>query len=85
MERLLAEGIRAEYDAASSIGKRYARMDEAGTPFCATVDGESLVAGEARTVTLRDRDTKAQRRVDLDELVTTVRSATRFPRPRASG
>ena len=81
VERLLAEGIRAESDAASSIGKRYARMDEAGTPFCATVDGESMVDGAARTVTLRDRDTRSQTRVDVDTLVTTVRSATRFPRP----
>ena len=43
-----------QYDAKQSIGKRYARMDEAGTPFCFTVDGQSL---NDQTVTVRDRDT----------------------------
>ena len=79
-DRLLAEGLRSEFDAAGTIGKRYARMDEAGTPFCVTVDGESVVDGVLRTVTLRERDTKSQARVDPDALVARLRGATRWPR-----
>ena len=48
-----------------SIGKRYARMDEAGTPYCITVDHTTL---EDQTVTLRDRDTGAQERIALDQI-----------------
>ncbi len=52
-----------EYDAKQSIGKRYARMDEAGTPFCIAIDGETRDQG---SVTVRHRDTQAQERVSLD-------------------
>ena len=55
-----------EYDAKQSIGKRYARMDEAGCPVCFTIDGQSL---EDQTVTCRDRDTLAQERISLDRVV----------------
>jgi glycyl-tRNA synthetase len=55
----------AFYDTAGSIGKRYRRQDEAGTPFCITVDHQSL---EDRTVTLRDRDSLEQIRVSADSL-----------------
>jgi glycyl-tRNA synthetase len=79
---LLAAGIDAEYDEASSIGKRYARMDEAGTPFCATVDGLSVGEGpEHGTVTLRARDSKAQERVPASELATRLSAALRLPWP----
>jgi glycyl-tRNA synthetase len=54
-----------EFDAKQSIGKRYARMDEIGTPFCVTIDGQTL---EDQSVTLRDRDTAAQERVGLDRV-----------------
>jgi glycyl-tRNA synthetase len=50
-----------QYDAKASIGKRYARMDEAGTPYCFTIDGQTKADG---TVTVRDRDTGAQERID---------------------
>ena len=50
-----------QYDAKASIGKRYARMDEAGTPYCFTVDGQTKEDG---TVTVRDRDTGHQERID---------------------
>ena len=53
-----------DYDEKQSIGKRYARMDEAGCPMCITIDGDTL---EDDTVTLRDRDTGAQRRVAMDK------------------
>ncbi|HUI38807.1 MAG TPA: glycine--tRNA ligase [Thermoplasmata archaeon] len=84
-ERLLDEGIRSEYDAAGTIGKRYARMDEAGAPFCATIDRDTLApAGPtAGTVTLRERDSKAQERLPVDGVIERVRRATRFPRPRS--
>ena len=52
-----------ETDAQQSIGKRYARMDEAGCPFCFTIDGDTL---KDRTVTIRDRDTGGQQRIGLD-------------------
>jgi len=55
-----------DYDETQSIGKRYARADEIGTPFCVTVDFDTL---EDRAVTVRDRDTRAQDRVSIDQLV----------------
>ena len=54
-----------DYDDAGSIGKRYRRQDEVGTPYCITVDPESISNG---TVTVRDRDTLAQDRVDATQL-----------------
>jgi len=79
---LLAAGIEAEYDEASSIGKRYARMDEAGVPFCATVDGASVGEGPERgTVTLRQRDSKGQERLPASELAGRLAPALRPPRP----
>ncbi len=57
--------MQAEYDEGGSIGKRYRRQDEIGTPWCVTVDHQSL---EDRTVTVRDRDSLSQDRVPVDEL-----------------
>jgi glycyl-tRNA synthetase len=54
-----------DYDAKQSIGKRYARMDEAGTPYCFTIDGETLTAG---TVTVRHRDSQQQERIAIDKV-----------------
>jgi glycyl-tRNA synthetase len=54
-----------EYDPKQSIGKRYARMDEIGTPYCITVDGDTA---KDQTVTIRERDTQAQVRVSLDKV-----------------
>lgn len=61
----LMPSMRAVYDDTGSIGKLYARQDEVGTPFCITVDFESLEDG---TVTVRDRDTWEQERVNADQL-----------------
>jgi glycyl-tRNA synthetase len=58
---LRAEGIPSFYDDAGAIGRRYRRQDEAGTPFGITVDGETMDDG---TVTVRDRDTMRQERID---------------------
>jgi glycyl-tRNA synthetase len=54
------------YDESAAIGKRYRRMDEAGTPFCLTIDGDTLTGG---TVTVRERDSMQQSRVHEDQLV----------------
>jgi glycyl-tRNA synthetase len=55
------------YDESGAIGRRYRRQDEVGTPFGITVDGQTL---EDQTVTVRDRDTLAQDRVSVDQLLT---------------
>ncbi len=65
-----AAGIPSFYDDSGSIGKRYRRQDEAGTPFCITVDGQTSEDG---TATVRDRDTLAQERVSSDRLTEYVR------------
>ena len=58
--------IESYYDESGSIGRRYARMDEIGTPYCITVDFDTL---EDNTVTIRDRDTTEQIRIKIEELV----------------
>ena len=63
---LLRKHMAAQYDDAQSIGRRYRRQDEIGTPYCVTVDFDSL---EDKAVTIRDRDTMAQIRVPIAELV----------------
>jgi glycyl-tRNA synthetase len=62
---LLRGRMQTEYDEGGSIGRRYRRQDEIGTPWCVTIDHQSL---EDRTVTVRDRDSLAQDRVAIDEL-----------------
>jgi glycyl-tRNA synthetase len=73
--------IVAEYDEAGSIGKRYRRHDEIGTPYGVTIDHQTL---EDRTVTVRDRDTLAQERLPIDglaeELERRLRAAWRSPK-----
>jgi glycyl-tRNA synthetase len=54
-----------EYDVKQSIGKRYARMDEVGTPFCATIDGQT---SQDQTVTIRHRDSMNQERIAIDKV-----------------
>ena len=61
----LRERMPVEYDTGGSIGKRYRRQDEIGTPWGVTVDHQTL---EDRTVTLRDRDSLSQDRIAIDEL-----------------
>ncbi|MEX0893684.1 MAG: glycine--tRNA ligase [Gemmatimonadota bacterium] len=63
-------GIPSFHDASGSIGRRYRRQDEAGTPFAITVDGQSTEDG---TVTVRDRDTLAQERIAADAVVSWLR------------
>ncbi len=61
----LRKDFSVEYDETQSIGKRYRRQDEIGTPYCVTVDFESL---EDKKVTVRDRDTMVQERINIEEL-----------------
>lgn len=63
---LLAEHFNIEYDESGSIGRRYRRQDQVGTPFCITVDFDTL---DDKAVTLRDRDTMQQERISIDQLV----------------
>ena len=60
------------YDVKGAVGRRYRRMDEAGTPFCLTVDGETL---SEETVTLRERDSMKQTRLKVDEAIQAIREA----------
>jgi glycyl-tRNA synthetase len=68
---MLREEMRTEWDDNGNVGKRYRRQDEIGTPFCVTIDFETLgesEAGNKDTVTVRDRDTGKQERVAISEL-----------------
>ncbi|MEY3092889.1 MAG: glycyl-tRNA synthetase [Actinomycetota bacterium] len=71
----LSERYMVEYDDTQSIGKRYRRQDEIGTPLCITVDFESLEDG---AVTVRDRDTTEQVRVPITELESALRQRLGF-------
>jgi len=57
--------LQAEFDESGSIGKRYRRQDEIGTPYCVTIDHQTV---EDRTVTVRDRDSLAQERIAIEGL-----------------
>ena len=59
------KGVFSVYDASGSIGRRYARADEIGVPFCITIDNQSV---SDNTVTLRDRDSREQIRLNIDDL-----------------
>jgi glycyl-tRNA synthetase len=63
-------GLPSFFDDSGSIGRRYRRQDEAGTPFCITADGQSVTDG---TVTVRHRDTLEQERIDADNIVAYIR------------
>jgi len=72
----IAEELREEfslvYDEGGSIGRRYARQDEAGTPFCITIDGDSV---KNKDVTIRERDTSEQIRVKISNLKEIIKRA----------
>jgi glycyl-tRNA synthetase len=72
----LRESFDVFYDESGSIGRRYARADEAGVPVCITFDYDTL---KDRTVTIRDRDTRQQERVPVSGLEGKLSSLTRFP------
>jgi len=70
IEKSLRPSFRTTLDDSGNVGKRYYRQDEIGTPYCVTVDYESL---EQHDVTVRDRDTKEQVRVSIDKLESYLR------------
>ena len=74
LEKELRDEFATFYDESGAIGRRYRRMDEVGTPYCVTVDYQTL---EDKTVTLRYRDSMEQVRVPLADLVTTIKAATK--------
>ncbi|MDO8424646.1 MAG: glycine--tRNA ligase, partial [bacterium] len=69
---LLRNHFNCQYDELGSIGRRYRRQDEIGTPYCLTVDFETL---EKEDLTLRDRDTMAQERIPIKELVNKIKES----------
>ena len=73
--KMLSSNFSCSYDEAGSIGKRYRRADASGTPWCLTVDNDTLEKG---TVTLRDRDTMEQVTLKLDEVVDYIEERVRF-------
>ena len=72
---MLSKYFVCDYDEAGSIGKRYRREDEIGTPYCVTVDFDTL---EDNTVTVRDRDTMEQIRLPISELKNWIETKTEF-------
>ncbi|MCO4753894.1 MAG: glycine--tRNA ligase [Bacteriovoracaceae bacterium] len=71
----LQKSYKCEYDVSGSIGKRYRRQDEIGTPLCITIDFDSL---EDNAVTIRDRDSMKQERVEISKIATYVRDQFGF-------
>ena len=71
----LSKNFMCTYDDTASIGKRYRRQDVIGTPFCITVDDETI---NNNTVTVRDRDTMKQEVINLDDLVSYIEDKVRF-------
>ena len=71
----LSKSFSCDYDEAGSIGKRYRREDEIGTPYCLTVDFDTL---EDNKVTIRDRDTMEQIRISIDEVESYIREKIDF-------
>ena len=71
----LSKKFMCDYDEAGSIGKRYRRQDEIGTPFCITIDFDTL---EDDTVTVRDRDSMKQVRLKISELENFLQSKITF-------
>ena len=72
---MLAKEFMVTYDETGSIGKRYRRQDEIGTPYCVTIDFDTIEDG---TVTVRDRDTMAQERIAISDLVEYVREKIQY-------
>ena len=78
---MLSKHFMVDYDDAGSIGKRYRRQDEIGTPFCVTVDFETVGDDKVQAdncVTVRDRDTMEQVRIPIDELVKYIEDKMAF-------
>ena len=75
LRQKLAKYFMVQIDVSGSIGKRYRRQDEIGTPFCLTIDDESLTD---KTITIRYRDSMQQERMTIDEVIATIQKAISF-------
>lgn len=73
--QMLSKDFMCDYDEAGSIGKRYRREDEIGTPYCITIDFDTLEDG---AVTIRDRDTMEQERIKIEELTAWLNEKVQF-------
>jgi glycyl-tRNA synthetase len=73
--RAMLKKFPATYDVTGSIGKRYRRQDEIGTPYCVTIDFQTL---EDNTVTVRDRDTMEQIRVSVEDAIRFIQEKIEF-------
>jgi glycyl-tRNA synthetase len=69
--RELKAHFNVQYDDGGAVGRRYRRQDEIGTPFCITIDGETM---QNDTVTIRDRDTLVQRRIPISSVLHELRT-----------
>ena len=70
---LMHKYLVCEFDDTGNIGKMYRRQDEIGTPYCVTIDYQTL---KDETVTVRDRDTTKQERININQLMNYIRSNT---------
>ena len=71
----LTSHVRTDFDMAGSVGRRYRRQDEVGTPWCVTIDYQSI---EDDTVTVRNRDTMVQERVHIEDIVSQAEAGARW-------
>jgi glycyl-tRNA synthetase len=76
VHRAVRARVQAEYDEGGAIGRRYRRQDEIGTPYCLTIDHQSL---EDRTVTLRDRDSLVQERLPIEGIAEEIERRVNAP------
>ena len=71
----LSKEFMCTYDETGNIGKRYRRQDVAGTPYCITIDDETI---NNKTVTIRNRDTMAQETVKLEDVISYINDKIKF-------
>ena len=76
VQRVLRTRVQCEYDEGGAIGRRYRRQDEIGTPFCLTIDHQSLEDG---TLTLRDRDSLSQQRLPIEGIADEIAARVQAP------
>ena len=89
IQHMLKEDFVTDYDTSGTVGKRYRRQDEVGTPFCVTVDYDTILETKEdgskndlyNTVTVRFRDSMKQERVFLDDLVFFIQKAIKNYKP----
>jgi glycyl-tRNA synthetase len=83
IQHTLKEEFATDFDVSGTVGKRYRRQDEVGTPFCVTIDYDTITKDSPNfdTVTVRDRDSMEQARVKVSELTSYIQNAIRNYKP----